>query len=293
MKVLVIGGTGMLGHKVFQTLSPRFDIATTIRGSFETVEPLGIFDRGSVIENVDVENIATVAAAIEASSPDVVINCVGVIKQLPTSKDVVKTLTINSIFPHQLAALSEQFNFRLITVSTDCVFAGTKGNYTEDDPADALDLYGRSKQLGEVIDGRNLTIRTSIIGREIGTSHSLVEWFLSQEGSAKGFVNAIYSGFPTAILSEIIAKILSEHPDLSGLYHVSSEPINKFDLLTLVKGRLGLDIEIERFEDFSIDRSLDSTRFRAATGFKPLPWREMVDRMFSDPTPYDDWHKGI
>ena len=293
MKVLVIGGTGMLGHKVVQVLSPQFDVTCTIRGSFASVEPLGIFSRDSTVENVNVEDIESVAEAIRSSKPDVVINCVGVIKQLPTSKDVIKTLTINAIFPHQLAALAEQLGFRLITVSTDCVFAGTKGNYTEDDPADALDLYGRSKQLGEVIDDRNLTIRTSIIGREIGTSHSLIEWFLSQKGSVKGFINAIYSGFPTVILSELIGDIISHHQDLVGLYHVSSEPINKYELLMLAKERLNLDVSIEPFADFSIDRSLDSSRFRAATGFEPLPWREMVDRMFSDPTPYDDWHKGL
>ena len=189
--------------------------------------------------------------------------------------------------------MGEQVGFRLITISTDCVFGGTKGNYTEQDPADALDLYGRSKQLGEVVDGRALTLRTSVIGREIGTSHSLIEWFLSQTGDVKGYVNAIYSGFPTVILAEILGTIIAEHPALTGLYHVSSEPINKFELLMLVKNRLGLDTVIERFEDFIIDRSLDSTRFRTATGFVPLPWPEMVDRMFSDPTPYDDWHKRI
>lgn len=293
MKVLVIGGTGMLGHKVVQVLSPQFDVACTIRGSYDSVEDLGIFERDAVIENVHVEDFAIVASALDRFVPDVVINCVGVIKQLPTSKDVVKTLTINSIFPHRLASLAEQSGFRLITVSTDCVFAGTKGNYTENDPADALDLYGRSKQLGEVLDGRSLTIRTSIIGREIGTSHSLIEWFLSQTGSVKGYVNAIYSGFPTAILAELLGTIISDHRELNGLYHVSSDPINKFDLLMLVKDRLGLDIEIERFAEISIDRSLDSNRFRDVTGFVPLPWPEMVDRMFADPTSYDDWHKRI
>lgn len=293
MKVMVIGGTGMLGHKVVQTLSPRFDVTCTVRGSFNTVTHLGIFERNHVIENVDAEDLAAVASAIDVAEPDVVINCVGVIKQLPTSKDVVKTLTINSIFPHRLAALADQTGFRLITISTDCVFGGAKGNYAEDDPADALDLYGRSKQLGEVIDGRRLTIRTSIVGRELGTSHSLVDWFLSQTGKVNGYVNAIYSGFPTVILAEILGMIISDHPRLAGLYHVSSEPINKFDLLMLIKERLGLNIEIEPFENFSIDRSLDSSRFREETGFVSLPWLEMVDRMFSDPTPYDDWHKRL
>jgi dTDP-4-dehydrorhamnose reductase len=179
-------------------------VACTIRGEFGSVEPLGIFKPSSVVENVNVEEFSTVENAIALTKPEVVINCVGVIKQLPTSKDVVKTLSINSIFPHQLASLSEKAGFRLITISTDCVFAGSKGNYTENDPADALDLYGRSKQLGEVVGARCLTLRTSIIGREIGTSHSLIEWFLSQTGTVNGYVNAIYSGFPTVILAEIL-----------------------------------------------------------------------------------------
>jgi dTDP-4-dehydrorhamnose reductase len=182
-------------------------------------------------------------------------------------------------------------DFRFITIGTDCVFLGNRGNYREADVPDALDLYGRSKQYGEVV-GRNcLTLRTSIVGRELGTSHSLVDWFLSQSESVRGYSRAIFSGFPTIVFADIVADIIANHSTLSGLFHVSSEPIAKYDLLKLIKERTSFEIEIKEDREFAIDRSLDSSRFRDATGFAPLPWTEMVDRMFADPTPYDKFSR--
>lgn len=292
MRVLIFGGTGMLGHKLVGALGRQFEAWSTIRGPFSEVEYLGIFDRSRTIENVEAVDADSLACSIEKSQPDVVINAIGVIKQLPSSKDVIHTLTINSILPHRLAELSEKYGFRLICISTDCVFDGEKGMYTEEDAANALDLYGRSKNLGEVVSGNALTIRTSIIGREIGTAHSLVEWFIGNQGkTVKGFANAIYSGFPTIVFADIIADLIVNHSGLSGLYHISSEPISKFELLQLVKSSYGLDIEIERFEDFRIDRSLDSTKFRNVTGFRPMDWKTMVEQMAADSTPYDKWRK--
>lgn len=292
MRILVFGGNGMLGHKIVQVFRERFEVWATVKGVFADIERYGIFEKDRIIENVVATDLASVRRAITTSKPDVVINAVGIIKQLASSKDVIKTLSVNSIFPHQLAEMSEEFGFRLISVSTDCVFDGQKGNYTEDDPADALDLYGRSKHFGEVLTGNCLTLRTSIIGRELNTEHSLVEWFLSNKGkSVKGFVNAIYSGFPTVVFADIIADLIVNHKDLNGLYHVSSVPINKFELLQLIKLKYDLSIDIERFEDFKIDRSLDSARFRDANGFSPEPWEQMVERMAADPTPYSRWRK--
>ncbi len=292
MKILIIGGTGMLGHKLVQTLRCHFNVWCTIRGSFESVRHYDLFRQERTIDGLNIEDIGKIQRAIEAAAPDVVINAAGIIKQLPNSKDVIRTLSINSIFPHRLAELSETHGFRSITIGTDCVFAGTKGNYNEDDPADALDLYGQSKHLGEVASGNVLTLRTSIIGRELNTSHSLVEWFLANRGnSVNGYSNAIYSGFPTIVFADIIANLIVDQPELRGLYHVSSDPINKFELLRFLKDGYNLDIDIDRFEDFRIDRSLDSARFRKATGFKPASWPEMIERMCSDPTPYDNWRK--
>lgn len=292
MKLLIFGGGGMLGHKLVQQYRDKFDTWTTIRGRISDYSGYDFLRSERTIEAVDVENAKAVRDAIEAAAPDVVINAVGIIKQLPSAHDVIRTLEINSIFPNRLAELGREFGFRLICISTDCVFSGEKGGYAEDSVPDAYDLYGKSKNLGEVVSENCLTLRTSIIGRELGTSHSLVDWFLSNRGGkVKGFVNAIYSGFPTIVFADIIATLIEEHPNLHGLYHVSSEPIGKFDLLGLVKKHYGADIEIEPETDFKIDRSLDSTRFRRETGFRPLDWEEMVRRMAADPTPYDKWKK--
>ena len=290
-RVLILGGTGMLGHKLVQRLETSFDTFCTIRKGFSAVEPLGIFDREKVVENIDVENFGSVKNVIHELKPDVVINAVGIIKQIAEADNVVRTLNINSILPNLIAELARELDFRFITIGTDCVFLGNRGNYREVDVPDALDLYGRSKQYGEVV-GRNcLTLRTSIVGRELGTAHSLVDWFLSQSGSVRGYSRAIFSGFPTIVFADIVADIIANHPTLSGLFQVSSEPIAKYDLLRLIKERISFDIDIEEDREFSIDRSLDSTKFRDATGFAPLPWSEMVDRMFSDPTPYDKFSR--
>lgn len=281
----------MLGHKLIQVLQENSDVYGTLRAQFgEAERRFDAFREDRVIPDVTVENLDGVRSAIERVKPDVVINAIGIIKQLPDSKNVITTLTVNSIFPHQLAQLAEEFGFRLITISTDCVFSGSRGNYTEDDVPDALDLYGKSKNLGEVIADNCLTIRTSIIGHELSSSHSLVDWFLSNRGGrVKGYVNAIYSGFPTVVFAAIIDNLIHHQPDLSGLYHVSSDPINKFELLSLINQAYGSDIEIERFEDFKIDRSLNSDRFRTATGFSPATWPEMIRMMAEDARVYGKW----
>ena len=292
MRILVIGGSGMLGHKLVQAWRNRFDVWTTLKGRFEEYENLGIFVKEKTFDKADVENFETIEKIIEKTAPDVIFNAVGIIKQLPSSKDVVKTLLINSIFPHRLAEISEKSGIRLINISTDCVFDGKKGNYNEEDVSNATDVYGKSKNLGEVAGKNCLTLRTSIIGREIQTSHSLVEWFLSNRGKkVKGFVNAIYTGFPTIVLAGIIADLIERHKSLTGLYHVSAEPINKYDLLKLINEAYGAGVEIEPEEDFYIDRSLYSTKFRQATGFTPAGWQAMIKEMADDPTPYDDWRK--
>lgn len=288
MKVLVFGAAGMLGHKLYQRLSSRFDVTATIRGEFSSIGRYGIFDPTKIIENIDVRDRSSVESAIVAARPDVVINAVGVIKQLPSAKDVITTLEINAIFPHRLAELGAKYGFRTISVSTDCVFDGVKGNYTESDIPNATDLYGKSKALGELTDENCLTLRTSIIGRELGTSHSLVDWFLSNRGgSVKGFTRAIYSGFPTIVFADIIGDLVANRPELSGLYQVASQPINKFELLKLVNSAYEANIEIVPENDFAIDRSLDAAKFNELIGFKPAPWPELVARMAADETDYD------
>lgn len=282
----------MLGHKLVQVLQKQYSVWATFRTGYVGFEKVGFYDSVRISDNVDVENFESVQKTLNAVEPDVIINAVGIVKQLQTSKDVIKTLKINSIFPQQLAQLSQASGARLITVSTDCVFNGRKGNYTEEDVSDAEDLYGKSKNLGEVSAAGCLTLRTSIIGRELETSHSLVEWFLSNRGGkVRGFTQAIYTGFPTVILAGIISDLIENHKNLQGLYHVSSEAISKFDLLCLLKKHYRVPIEIEPDANFKIDRSLDSSKFRAETDFAPPDWDAMIEKMAQDSTPYDNLRK--
>lgn len=280
----------MLGHKITQVLKKNFEVFSTIRGNYESFEKYGILEKDKVFEKTDVNEIKSVAEIAKHLKPDYLINCIGIIKQLPSAKNSVKTIKINSLLPHQLAEIADENNSKLITISTDCVFSGAKGFYKEEDLPDARDLYGKSKNLGEVVESRHLTIRTSIIGRELNGAHSLIEWFLSNEGKTiKGFSKAIYTGFPTIVFADIISGLILNNSDLCGLYHISSEPINKFDLLNMVKKYYRVNVEIERDEDFEIDRSLDSSKFRLATGFKPENWETMIKKMAEDKTPYSNW----
>lgn len=229
---------------------------------------------------LDVLDHDALTAVMARVKPDVVINCVGLIKQLADAKDPLTALPINAMLPHRLARLCELGGARLIHVSTDCVFSGRKGMYLESDPSDAEDLYGKSKYIGELHDlPYVITLRTSIIGHELGSSHALVEWFLAQQGSVRGFTKAIFSGLPTVELARVMKDFVIAHPQLNGLYHVAAEPIDKYRLLGLVAAQYGKSIEIFPDEALVIDRSLDGSRFRAATGYVAPDWVELVRRM--------------
>jgi dTDP-4-dehydrorhamnose reductase len=293
MRVLVIGVSGMLGHKLWQIFNPRFETWGTVLGDFSELEPFGdLFRRDRILPYVDVVNPDSLVHIVGTVRPDVIVNAVGIIKQLPSAKDHITSLSINALFPHRLAKLCQAANARLIHISTDCVFSGRKGMYTEDDISDAEDLYGRTKYLGEVAEPGSLTIRTSIIGRELATSNSLVEWFLGSRGSTvRGYRQAVYTGFPTIVLAGIITQVIEQFPTLYGLYQVSSDPISKHDLLCLMRDAYGLDVKIEPDDNVKIDRSLDSTRFRRVTEYVPPSWPELVAAMVHDPLPYQDWRR--
>lgn len=291
MKVLIFGGNGMLGHKLVQVLESRFETWSTIRSSYSDVERFGFFPKDRTLENVRVEDLSRIEKLLEEIEPDIVINGIGVIKQKPNVDDVIGTLSINALFPQHLARIADQSGFRFITVGTDCVFKGDKGMYTENDSIDALDLYGQSKHWGEVSGTNSLTLRTSIIGRELTTQQSLIEWFLSQRGrTVKGYSKAIYSGFPTIEFADIIVDIIENHQDLAGVFNVSSEPISKFTLLEKLKENLKLETEIVDSTEVVIDRSLDSTKFSLAAGFKPKSWDEMIERLAEDCQSYNKWN---
>lgn len=292
MRVLVLGGAGMLGHKLAQTFREEFETWVTLRGPAQSYAHYGLFDPHKVVDGVDVQDFDTVIQAVSAVRPQVVLNCVGIIKQLPTAHDPILSLTVNSLLPHKLQRLCVASGARLIHLSTDCVFNGRKGMYTESDPSDALDLYGRTKFLGETAGPGALTIRSSIIGRELTTRSGLVEWFLSQRGRrVDGYTRAIYTGFTTGAMARIIRTILLEQPGLEGTIQVSSDPINKYDLLGLLRQAYGADVDIVPSDAVRIDRSLDSTRFRQLTGFVPPSWPSMIESMSADPTPYEAWRR--
>jgi dTDP-4-dehydrorhamnose reductase len=291
MRVLILGGTGMLGHKLWQLFSQRFEAFATFRQPPANFADL--FDPARSITNVSANDFDTVVRAVAVSKPDVVVNCIGIVKQDAAAKDPVQSITINALFPHRLAELCRAAGARMIHLSTDCVFSGRAGNYSEADPTDAVDLYGRTKLLGEVAGENCLTLRTSMIGRELAGAHGLVEWFLSQEGkTVKGFRHAVFSGFTTQALAETIAWIIESQPDVEGVWHVAAEAINKFDLLSLIKERGRLSIEIEPDDAFLCDRSLNAARFRQATGFVPPTWSDMISKMFQDSTPYKELRRS-
>ena len=290
MKVLILGSAGMLGHKLYQVLTPIFDVTGTIRGSYSDISNYDFFQQLRIVPNVDALEMSRLEKVIEEISPHVLINSIGIVKSLEKKKGVLLNIWLNSLLPHQLYQICQAKRIRLIHISTDCVFSGTKGDYREDDPSDAEDIYGKTKYLGEVNGAGALTIRTSLIGRELASTNNLLEWFLANQGGrVQGFTNAIFSGFPTIHLSSIIADIITEHQNLSGVYHISSEPISKFKLLTLVKKAMELNIEIEEYPDFYCDRSLDSTLYRKETGFTPPSWEEMVDELAEDSVQYLKW----
>jgi dTDP-4-dehydrorhamnose reductase len=241
----------------------------------------------NIIENIRADDLSGIQHLIEKTNPDVIINCIGIVKQLPAANDPLSAIAINALFPHQLAKLCRQKKIRLIHMSTDCVFSGNRGNYTEDDPSDAEDLYGKSKFLGEVNYPGCLTIRTSIIGRELNTDHGLIEWFLSQEGkTVSGYKKAIFSGLTTQALSVIIGKIIVEHPEIHGIRQIASEPISKYDLLNLVKKTYKLSIIIEPDETVKNNRSLNADKFKNETNIKIPSWEYMIDQINRDSTPY-------
>lgn len=280
-KILILGGTGMLGHKLFAYLSAlqKWEVFATAR----TLVGLTPWFPEELIQKVrlqvDADKFDTVVRTFAAIQPDIVINCIGLIKQLPEALDPLTAITVNSQLPHRLALICSTAGARMIHVSTDCVFDGQQGNYKESDVPNANDLYGRTKLLGEVDYPHCITLRTSIIGHELKGFHGLIEWFLRQKKSIQGYKKAIFSGFPTIELAHIIEKYIIPDDRLRGVYHVSSSPISKYELLKLVADRYAKKIQIQPDKDYCIVRSLDSSVFKTATGYTSPSWPELVDKM--------------
>ncbi len=280
MKILVLGANGMLGNAMIRVLSEKADYQ--VHGTVRSESSKRFFGADIVkrlLSGVDVEQHDSLLQAFIRIRPDVVINCVGLIKQLADAEDPLQAIPINALLPHRLARLCELSGSRLVHMSTDCVFAGDIGGYRESDPSDAKDLYGRSKFLGEVAYPHAITLRTSIIGHELQSAHGLVDWFLSQQGRCNGFTQAIFSGVPTVVLAQIVRDLVIPHTELSGVYHVAAQPISKYNLLELIAEVYGKKIEIIASDRLVIDRSLNADRFREATGYIAPDWPKLIELM--------------
>ena len=280
MKILILGGAGMLGHQLWRTLHSDHEVWVTLRKPVSHYANHSLFDAGRAFTGVDVSNTDTLEAIFRAAKPQAVVNCIGIIKQRREAKDPLMSIAINSMLPHRVASLCDLVGARMIHISTDCVFSGRKGGCTEFDVSDAEDLYGRTKFLGEVHDAHVVTLRTSIIGRELETKNGLIEWFLSQDGQViKGFRKALYTGFTTHELARIIHSVLFTYTTLSGLWQVSSDVISKYDLLRIAQSVYGWKGKIEPDDDFVCNRALDSGRFRTKTGYRPPTWQAMLTEL--------------
>jgi len=290
LKVLVLGVSGMLGHKLFCCLSRQddLDVYGTCRNLGNLAAILEAEQLNRIYTGVDANNFDTIIRTAALCKPDIVINCIGIIKQLPASQDYLSCININALLPHRIALACKLAGARMIHISTDCIFDGQDGNYTEDSTPNCVDLYGQSKLLGEVDYPHCLTLRTSIIGHELKSKLGLIEWFLAQEDSVQGYTRHIYSGVTTVELAKIIAAYVIPNPQINGIYHISSDPISKYELLKLVALKYKQHISIEPFDNIKCDRSLNSSEFRRLTGYSPAAWPEFIHDMYIDyvNTPY-------
>jgi len=278
-KILVLGANGMLGgslHRYFSTRT-EYQVIGSVR-SVVAAEQLSKQGFDNIVQGNDALEPGGVEKLINKYRPDHVFNCIGIIKQTAESNSPIISININSLLPHRIAAACDLYGARLIHFSTDCVFSGREGMYAENDIPDSSDLYGRSKLLGEITHGDHLTLRTSIIGHEIGRKLSLVDWFLSQNDTVNGYTKAIFSGLPTYFVAEFIEKYILHH-NLTGLYHLSVDPIDKYQLLCVIKEIYNVSVDISEFGGVKIDRSLNSNLLRDKVGFTPPSWVDLIKGM--------------
>jgi dTDP-4-dehydrorhamnose reductase len=282
LKVLVLGSNGLIGKAMTDvlSLSNAFDVYGTVRDEISR-RHFASQIRKNIFANIDVLDYNSVDELINKLQPDVIINCVGLTKHVEEANNSNLFLSLNAVYPRKLALSAELLNVRLIHISTDCVFLGDRGQYTENDKPDALDQYGITKALGEIYSINALTIRTSTIGHELESKHGLLEWFLSQKDKCSGYRNAIFSGLPAVVLGTIVRDIVIPRSDLVGLYHIGSNPINKYDLLKLISSIYDKKIDIVPDDSLHINRSLSSEKFKMQTGYQVPNWSELVEIMYS------------
>lgn len=280
MKILILGGDGMLGHQLLVSLKNKYLVRVTLRQDYHFYKKYNLFNDENSYFNLDARNEKSFIPIIKGFKPTIIINAIGIVKQREAAKDAVLCIEINALLPHRLSQICAENGIRLIHISTDCVFSGHKGQYVENDLSDAEDLYGKSKFLGEVSDPHCLTLRSSLIGLELSRKTGLIEWFLAQKGMIKGFCGAIFNGLTTLEMSRVIELILTHYPNLSGVWHVSSDPISKYDLLTQFSEMLKCKhIKILPENDFRCDRSLINQAFVDKTAYHVPSWPAMLSEL--------------
>jgi dTDP-4-dehydrorhamnose reductase len=282
MKILVLGGDGMLGHTLFEVFGARHEVKVTLRRELALYAGSGLFSEMNAFDRIDARDPARLPAMLAEFGPQAVVNAVGLVKQRADGGDVIANLEINALFPHRLAQMCAAAGAKLVHISTDGVFSGGRGNYREEDRPDPPDLYGQCKLLGEPAGQGAITLRTAVIGLGLTRRTGLIDWFLQQRGPVPGYRNALFSGVTARELSRAIEMLVTRFPHAKGLYHFSTAVISKYDLLLKVRDRLKLSTEIVADDSVRIDRSLDSTRFRAEFSYAPPSWDGMLEELAGD-----------
>jgi len=283
MKILVLGASGMIGLAVYNHLVKNKNfkvIGTTTKSNAKKIienqnklNSLVLFD---FLKDKNIENL------IRSINPNIIINCIGIIKQSSLMTNKINTIFLNSILPNKLSILAFKHGIKLIQISTDCVFSGKVGSYVESDNPDPIDTYGRTKLIGEIVNDNSLTLRTSLVGHELFTKNGLLEWFLSQKNECIGFKNAFFSGFTTNAFAKILETILLNKNELKGLYHISSNIISKYDFLEKINKEYKKNIKINPDHSFNINRSLNSSALQKKIGYNIESWDIMIREMFSE-----------
>lgn len=291
MRIVILGGGGMLGHKMWQGLAAHFkDTYVTLRKAKTYYDKTGLFKNNQVIDNLDLADIKKLNNVLDELNPDVIVNCAGVTIRSKEGENVIASININALLPHYLLNWCKKKSARVIHFSTVCVFDGATGGYVEESLPNAQDLYGRTKMLGDLLDEQAITLRSSFIGREIEGKAELLEWFLSQRSKQiKGYRQAIFTGVTTKVMVDITKDLIQEFPKLSGLFHIASEKLSKYELLLLMKEAFRINIDIAPDDNFICKRDLVDTKFKETTGFLCPTWKDMMADIAKDPTLYDSW----
>lgn len=269
MKILILGGNGLLGNALLNILSKNYEVIATTRNKLYK-------DIKNFIYVDDLTRLDFLDKLIIDVDPDIIINALSV--RDVGNKKLYQLKLIFTVIPHHISSFCRRLNKRFIQISTDGVFSGKTGNYKEEDIPDPIDSYGICKFLGEPNQKNTTVIRTSMIGHSFNNDYGLLDWFIKQNECTL-YKNAVFSGLPVYEIARIISQYFIENKNLDGIYHLASEPISKLNLLTLVNNVYNLNIIIHEDDSFYMDRSLDSSKFQNKTGYRVLSWDDMITQM--------------